>query len=257
MRLPLSGRLIATVLIAAIACFLYVIDAGLTASFASEDDTASQEEEAPSLESLTEQIAALEARVMELEANQDELAAQELAYPVFDAIAAVYLMDQIDIHALYDQLHDGEGIMPGDAGPIKRLVPLLSAVDWPEELADEATALVETLAQLAEALADNDLESALPLAEAAHDEQHHFSRSVSQWFDKLMMPEEEAEQADQEQDGETESVSDGDSDDHSHDNGHDHGHDSDDDSDDDQDTHGHDDEDDSDDDDDDGHGHSH
>ena len=91
MRLPLSGRLIATVLIAAIACFLYVIDAGLTASFASEDDTASQEEEAPGLESLTEQIAALEARVMELEANQDELAAQELTYPVFDAIAAVYL----------------------------------------------------------------------------------------------------------------------------------------------------------------------
>lgn len=255
MRLPLSGRLIATILIAAIACFLYIIDAGLTASFASEDDTASQEVEAPSLESLTERLAALEARVMELEANHDELAAQELAYPVFDAIAAVYLMDQIDIHALYDQLHDGEGIMPGDAGPIKRLVPLLSAVDWPEELAEEATALVETLAQLAEALADNDLESALPLAEAAHDEQHHFSRSVFAWFDKLMIPEKEAEQAEQEQDGETESVSDGDSDDH----GHDHGHDSDDDSEDDQDTHGHDDDDDSDDDDDDddGHGHSH
>ncbi len=255
MRLPLSGRLIATILIAAIACFLYIIDAGLTASFASEDDTASQEVEAPSLESLTERLAALEARVMELEANHDELAAQKLAYPVFDAIAAVYLMDQIDIHALYDQLHDGEGIMPGDAGPIKRLVPLLSAVDWPEELAEEATALVETLAQLAEALADNDLESALPLAEAAHDEQHHFSRSVFAWFDKLMIPEKEAEQAEQEQDGETESVSDGDSDDH----GHDHGHDSDDDSEDDQDTHGHDDDDDSDDDDDDddGHGHSH
>ena len=255
MRLPLSGRLIATILIAAIACFLYIIDAGLTASFASEDDTASQEEEAPSLESLTERIAALEARVMELEANDDELAAQELTYPVFDAIATVYLMDQIDIHALYDQLHDGEGIMPGDAGPIKRLVPLLSAVDWPEELAEEATALVETLTQLAEALADNDLESALPLAEAAHDEQHHFSRSVSAWFDKLMMPEKEAEQAEQEQDEETESVSDGDSDDH----GHDHGHDNDDDSEDDQDTHGHDDDDDSDDDDDDddGHGHSH
>ena len=96
-------------------------------------------------------------------------------------------MDQIDIHALYDQLHDGEGIMPGDAGPIKRLVPLLSAVDWPEELAEEATALVDTLSQLAAALADNDLETALPLSETAHDEQHHFSGSVSEWFDKLMM----------------------------------------------------------------------
>ena len=145
MRLPLFGRLIATVMIGAIAYFLYIADAGLTASFASEDDSTSQEEEAHSLELLAEQIAALEARIIEVEANQDELAAQEVAYPVFDAIAAAYLMDQIDIHALHEQLHDGEGIMPGDAGPIKRLVPLLSAVDWPEELAEEGAALVETL----------------------------------------------------------------------------------------------------------------
>ncbi len=249
MRLPLSGRLIATILIAAIACFLYIADAGLTASFASEDDGTTQEEEAPSLESLTEQIAALEARILGLEANQEQLAAQEAAYPVFDAIAAVYLMDQIDIHALYEQLQDGEGIMPGDAGPIKRLASLLAAVDWPEELAEEGTALVETLTQLAAALADNDLESALPLADRAHEEQHHFSGSVSEWFDKMMMPEDE-EQEEQEQDGETESASDGDTDGHGHDDGHDSDDDSDDD-DDDQDTHGHDDEDD------DGHGHSH
>ena len=83
MRLPLSGRLFATVLIAAIACFLYIADAGLTSSFASEDDSTSQEEEAPTLESLTERIAALEARVMELEANRDESAANKLANPVF------------------------------------------------------------------------------------------------------------------------------------------------------------------------------
>ncbi len=244
MRLPLPGRLIATVLIAAIVCFLYIADAGPSASFASEDFSTGQEEEAPSLESLTEQIAALEARVMELEANQDELAAQEAAYPVFDAISAVYLMDEIDIHALYEQLHDGEGIMPGDAGPIRRLVPLLSAVDWPEELAEEGDALIETLTQLAAALADNDLETALPLAERAHDEQHHFSGSVSDWFDSMTVPEEESEQVEQEEDGQAESASDGDSDGH----GHDHGHDSDDDGDDDSDD---------DDDDDDGHGHSH
>ena len=248
MRLPLSGRLIATLLTAAIACFLYIADAGLTASFASEDDSTGQEE-APSLELLSEQIAALEARIAEVEANQDELAAQEVAYPVFDAIAAVYLMDQIDIHALYEQLHDGEGIMPGDAGPIKRLVPLLSAVDWPEELAEEGAALVETLTQLAEALADNDLEGALPLADTAHEQQHHFSGSVSDWFDKMMVPEEELEQEEQEEDGQTESAGEGDSDGHGHDNGHDS---DDDDDDDDHDTH-----DDDDDDDDDGHGHSH
>lgn len=224
MRLPLSSRLIATVLIAAIACFLYVTDAGLTASFASEGDSTSQAEEASTLESLIEQIAALEARIIDVEANQDELAAQELAYPIFDAIAAVYLMDQVDIHALHRQLDDGEGIMPGDSGQFKRLVPLLSAVDWPPELVEEGTSLVETLVQLSTALADDDLECALPLAEKAHEAQHHFSSSVSAWFEDLLVAEngdDEDSQADDNGDGHEHTHGHGDDDNasHSHDNG--------------------------------------
>ena len=128
--------------------------------------------------------------------------------------------------------------MPGDAGQIKRLVLLFSAVEWPVELAEEGAALVGTLTQLSSALADDDLESAVPLAFAAHDEQHHFFGSVSDWFDRLYAPEEELKQEGQEGEEQPEGADDDDGDSHAHDD--DNG-----DDDDSQDTH------------DDGHDHSH
>ena len=214
MRLPVSARLIATIIMAAFACTLYIANVGPNLSLASEGDDAGREDETPTLESLTERIIDLEARVVELEINQDQIAAQGLAFPVFDTVSAVYLLDQVDIHALYERLHEGDGIMPGDAGQIRRLVPLLSAVDWPPELAEEGDALVETLTQLSAPLADDDLESAVALASAAHEAQHHFSCSVADWFDSLHAPEEE-----QEQEEYSESADDGDG--HGDDNGDD------------------------------------
>ena len=209
----------------------YFANSGLAASLADDGDTASEEEEAPSLESLTARIAGLESRIAELDVYQDEIAAQGLAYPIFDTIAAVYLLDQIDIHALHKRLHEGEGIVPGDAGQIKRLVPLLSAVVWPQELAEEGTVLVETLTQLAAALADDDLESAVPLAFAAHEAQHHFSGSVSDWFERTQLPEEDPDQEGQSDEGHGDD-NDGHDDDHgddddseqNDDDGHDHSH---------------------------------
>ena len=218
----------------------------ITPSFASEGGTASQEDEAPTLESLTERIAVLENQIAELEMHQDEIAAQGLAYPIFDTIAAIYLLDQVDIHALHERLHEGDGIMPGDSGQFRRLVHLLSAVDLPPELAEEGTALVETLTQLSAALADDDLENAVPLASAAHEAQHHFSSNVADWFDLTLIPvEEDPDQADQSDDcikEESEEDSHGHSDDsdasdddsdnpcddddsnETHDDGHDHNH---------------------------------
>jgi hypothetical protein len=267
MRVSNSSRLIVLFILAAaaIAITIYFANSGLAAPPTDEGDSASQQDEAPSLESLTERIAALQARVVELEVHQDEIAAQGLIFPVFDTIAAVYLMDQIDIHALHQRIHEGEGIMPGDAGQIKRLVVLLSAVEWPVELAEEGAALVETLTQLSSALADDDLESAVPLAFAAHEKQNHFSGSVYDWFDRLHAPEEELEQEGQEGEEQPEGAEgadddDGDSHAHDDDNGDDgdsHAHD--DDNGDDGDSHAHDDDngDDSQDTYDDGHDHSH
>ncbi|MCY4412315.1 MAG: hypothetical protein OXC27_17815 [Caldilineaceae bacterium] len=247
-----SGRIPVLLLCAAIALAFYFAASAITPSFASEGDTADHEEEVTTLESLTERVVELENRIVELELQKEEAAAQQPAYPVFDAIVAVYLSDQIDIHSLHDRLKDGDGIMPGDSGQIKRLVTLLSAVDWPQELAEEGEALIETLTQFASALADDDLENAVPLASAAHDAQHHFSGSVSDWFKSTQSPEEEdPEQADQ-------SSEEGNSDDSDDDDTESHGHD--DDSDDDTESHGHDDDDDDDDSNDthdDGHDHSH
>ena len=229
MQVLKSSRPIVLFLFVAAAIVFYFANSGLAATLGDDGDTASEEEEAPSLESLTERITGLESRIAEQEVYQDNMAAQGLAYPIFDTIAAVDLLDQIDIHALYERLHEGEGIMPGDAGQIKRLVPLLSAVVWPQELTEEGTALVETLTQLSAALADDDLESAVPLAFAAHEAQHHFSGSVSDWFECIQLPEEDPDQEGQSDEGHGDD-SDGHDDDHgddddseqNDDDGHDH-----------------------------------
>ncbi|MYC96418.1 MAG: hypothetical protein F4X14_15750 [Caldilineaceae bacterium SB0661_bin_32] len=212
MQAPNFGRLPALLLCAAVVFAVFYAASAITPSFASEGDGHGHEDEAPTLETLTERIAGLEARVAELETVEDEMAAEKLAYSVFDAVSAAYLLDKVDIHALHKRLNDGEGIMPGDAGQIKYLVPLLTAVDWPQELAEEAETLTETLTKLTAALADDDLESALPLSAAAHDRQHHFSSSVFDWFACLQLPEEEME-ADEQGEGEQSETS---HDDHGH-----------------------------------------
>ena len=238
MQIPKSSRLPVLLLCAAVSLAFYFAASAITPSFASEGDTADHEDEVTTLESLTERVVELENRIAELELQQEEAAAQEPAYPVFDAIAAVYLMDQVDIHALHSRLEDGDGIMPGDSGQIKRLVTLLSAVDWPSELAQEGAALIESLTLFASALADDDLESAVPLASVAHEGQHHFSSSVADWWQSTQMPGEEVpDQSDQSEDGHSDDESEshglgeasddsGDDDDSNdtHDDGHDHSH---------------------------------
>ena len=135
--------------------------------------------------------------------------------------------------------------MPGDSGQMRRLVRLVSAVDWPQELAEEGTALVETLTQLASALADDDLESAIPLASAAHEAQHHFSSNVADWFDRTLMPVEadpdqadesddcdkedseedsHSEESDEDSHGHSDHPCDDDNSEDTHDDGHDHSH---------------------------------
>ena len=60
MQLPKSSRLTALLLCATIAFALYLANSGPAATFASEGDSSNQEDEVPTLESLTEQIASLE-----------------------------------------------------------------------------------------------------------------------------------------------------------------------------------------------------
>lgn len=95
---------------------------------------------------------------------------------------ALYLLDGAGLHALAERLSEDEEILPGDSGQVGQVARLLSTVDWPEELTGDAAALHETLVALAAALADDDLESATPLADAAHDAQHDFSHAAQGWL---------------------------------------------------------------------------
>ena len=60
---------------AAFAFAFFYATSVINPSFASEGDATSQEDEAPTLESLTEHITNLEYRIAELEMHQDEIAA--------------------------------------------------------------------------------------------------------------------------------------------------------------------------------------
>lgn len=216
MQVPNFVRLPVLLLCVAVAFAVFYATSPITPSFASEGDDHSHEE-APTLETLAERIAVLEARLAELETTDDEMAAEEPAHSVYDAVSAAYLLDKVDIHALHRRLKDGDGIMPGDAGQIKYLVPLLNAVDWPQELAEEAETLAATLTKLTAALADDDLENALPLSSTAHDQQHQFSGNVFDWFDCLQLSQEEMEAEGHEEGEQTETAHD----DHGHSHDHD------------------------------------
>ena len=75
MQVPKSSRLLVLLLCATVAFAIYSATSGINPSFASEGDATSQEDEAPTLESLTEYITNLEYRIAELEMHQDEIAA--------------------------------------------------------------------------------------------------------------------------------------------------------------------------------------
>jgi hypothetical protein len=95
---------------------------------------------------------------------------------------ALYLLDGVDLHALSERLSEEKEIFPGDSGKVEQVARLLSTVDWPEELTEEAGVLQQTLSVLAAALADDDLKTATPLADDAHDAQHDFSHNAQAWL---------------------------------------------------------------------------
>ena len=95
---------------------------------------------------------------------------------------AIYFLDGAGLHDLATRLSEDGEILPGDSGQVAQLARLFTTVDWPDELAEDATALHETLVALAAALADDDLEAATPLADQAHEEQHDFSHNAQSWL---------------------------------------------------------------------------
>ena len=63
---------------------------------------------------------------------------------------------------------------------------LLATVDWPEALQADAEALIGVLDALSAALADDDVDTAAPLATEAHEVQHDLSHAAEHWLGERM-----------------------------------------------------------------------
>ncbi|MCB0082967.1 MAG: hypothetical protein KDE47_18635, partial [Caldilineaceae bacterium] len=100
----------------------------------------------------------------------------------FRVTSAIYLLDTVGLHDLDVRLNEEQDLQPGDAGTVERVAGLLSAVDWPEALASDAMSMTNVLTDLSTALADDDLETAAPLATQAHEVQHDFSHAAEHWL---------------------------------------------------------------------------
>ncbi len=59
---------------------------------------------------------------------------------------------------------------------------LLSTVDWPDALVDDADVLIQVLQNLAASLADDETEAAAQLATDAHEAQHELSHAAQAWI---------------------------------------------------------------------------
>jgi hypothetical protein len=131
-------------------------------------------------------LAALAARVNALQAQVDALAAATLRTGLANEVTtAVYLLDNAGLHGLDVRLNSEGVIEPSDAGRVARVARLLSSVDWPPALAEDAAALTDTLSQLASALREDNLDTAAPLAIIAHEDQHAFSHDAEHWLSGL------------------------------------------------------------------------
>jgi hypothetical protein len=103
----------------------------------------------------------------------------------FQVAIATYLMDTAGLHDIDERLN-GEGVIePGDAGVVNRVSQVVASTRWPEALQGQVGPLQATLASFAEALANDDLEAAKPLATQTHEQQHDLSHEVEHWLGQL------------------------------------------------------------------------
>jgi uncharacterized membrane-anchored protein YhcB (DUF1043 family) len=104
---------------------------------------------------------------------------------VFQVAIATYLLDTAGFHVIDERLNQEGVIDPGDAGVVNRVNRVLGATSWPEDLQAQVDSLRATLDKYAEALANDDVEAAKPLATQAHELQHDLSHAVESWLGEM------------------------------------------------------------------------
>ena len=105
----------------------------------------------------------------------------------FQMAITACLMDTAAFHDIDERLNEAGQIDAGDTGVVNRVNRLLAATDWPAELQPQAETLQTVLADFAEALANDDVEAAQPLAAQAHQAQHDLSHAVASWLSELSL----------------------------------------------------------------------
>ncbi|MBE7467520.1 MAG: hypothetical protein HS114_00050 [Anaerolineales bacterium] len=100
----------------------------------------------------------------------------------FQVTIATYLMDTAGFHAMDERINQEGTIDAGDAGVVNRVIGVLEATAWPADLQTQVDELKDTLSQYAEALANDDVEAAKPLATQAHELQHDLSHAAGSWL---------------------------------------------------------------------------
>jgi hypothetical protein len=101
---------------------------------------------------------------------------------MFQVTIAAYLMDMADLHGMDERINQQETIDPGDAGVVNRINQVLVVTAWPTELQAQVDPLKESLSQYAEALANDGLETAKPLATQVHEQGHDLSHAIEGWL---------------------------------------------------------------------------
>jgi copper(I)-binding protein len=112
--------------------------------------------------------------------QMDSLTAQEQRYQV---VTTLYLLDTAGLHDLDERLNQEGVINASDAGVVNRVNRLLNITAWPDTLRPQAEELQAVLQQYAQALSDDDVEAAKPLATQAHELQHDLSHDVEHWLE--------------------------------------------------------------------------
>lgn len=100
----------------------------------------------------------------------------------FEVAVAQYLLDTAGFHAMDEALNEAGQIDPGYSSNVSRVHKVLSSTTWPEALDGSVASFLELLLALGAALADDDLETAAPLATEAHELQHGLSHDIDAWL---------------------------------------------------------------------------
>ena len=104
---------------------------------------------------------------------------------LFQVTIATYLLDTAGFHAMEERINQEGVIEAGDAGVVQRINTVLGVTAWPEELQAQVDSLRDTLSNYAEALANDDVEAAKPLATQAHELQHDMSHAAEHWIGEM------------------------------------------------------------------------